>query len=155
MSVAIWLLLAAVLANGLLAGASLDQSIKQLPARSRIGPVAYSEYSKAADLGNGVVWYAALGVGAALITVAGAVAALHASRTGDATIAAWVCIALTIAHSLVTTRAAPTNFSQRKAAGQADELAAVFNRFERLQTLRVSLQVLTLLAVAWALVTQI
>ena len=34
---AIWLPLAAVMSNGLLAGASLDQSIKQLPARHRIG----------------------------------------------------------------------------------------------------------------------
>src|SRR5215218_7881413 len=34
---ATWLPLAAVVSNGLLAGASLDQSIKQLPARHRIG----------------------------------------------------------------------------------------------------------------------
>jgi len=34
------LLLAAAGANGLLAGASLDQSIKQLPARHRIGVLA-------------------------------------------------------------------------------------------------------------------
>jgi hypothetical protein len=34
---AIWLPLAAVMSNGLLAGASFDQSIKQLPARHRIG----------------------------------------------------------------------------------------------------------------------
>jgi protein-S-isoprenylcysteine O-methyltransferase Ste14 len=34
---ATWLPLAAVVSNGLLVGASLDQSIKQLPARDRIG----------------------------------------------------------------------------------------------------------------------
>jgi hypothetical protein len=49
--------LAAVLANGVLVGASLDQSIKQLPARKKIGSVAYSNYSRAADLGNGVPFY--------------------------------------------------------------------------------------------------
>jgi protein-S-isoprenylcysteine O-methyltransferase Ste14 len=37
---ATWLPLAAVVANGLLVGASLDQSIKQLPARHRIGVTA-------------------------------------------------------------------------------------------------------------------
>ena len=36
------LVLAATAADGLLAGASLDQSIKQLPARHRIGAVAES-----------------------------------------------------------------------------------------------------------------
>ncbi|MGH2514139.1 MAG: hypothetical protein ACRDHP_00640, partial [Ktedonobacterales bacterium] len=59
--------------DGILAGASLDQSIKQLPARHRMGVVAFSAYSRAADLGNGVVWYALLGVGAAVITIAAAV----------------------------------------------------------------------------------
>src|SRR3712207_1847610 len=69
------LIVAATAADGLLAGASLDQSIKQLPARHKIGLVAYSEYSRASDLGPGVLWYAVLGVGAALLTVAAAVAA--------------------------------------------------------------------------------
>src|SRR3712207_9031408 len=69
------LILAATAADGLLAGASLDQSIKQLPARHKIGLVAYSEYSRASDLGPGILWYAILGVGAALLTIAAAVAA--------------------------------------------------------------------------------
>ena len=38
-----WLLLVAVIGNGLLVGASLDQSIKQLPTRRRLGVVAFSE----------------------------------------------------------------------------------------------------------------
>jgi protein-S-isoprenylcysteine O-methyltransferase Ste14 len=38
---ATWLPLAAVVSNGLLVGASLDQSIKQLPARHRIGVTAF------------------------------------------------------------------------------------------------------------------
>ena len=51
------LLAGATALNGILAGASLDQSIKQLPSRHRIGPVAYSTYSRASDLGNGIPWY--------------------------------------------------------------------------------------------------
>lgn len=39
---ATWLPLAAVVANGLLVGVSLDQSIKQLPARHRIGVTAFA-----------------------------------------------------------------------------------------------------------------
>ncbi len=59
-------------ADGLLAGASLDQSIKQLPARRRIGVVAFSAYSRASDLGPGILWYGILGVGEALLTIAAA-----------------------------------------------------------------------------------
>src|SRR5215510_5163098 len=73
------LLLAATAADGLLAGASLDQSIKQLPARHRIGVRNYSSYSRAADLGNGVAFYGILGGGAAALTIA---AAITLYRTG-------------------------------------------------------------------------
>ena len=71
-----WILiltLAATAADGRLAGASLDQSIKQLPARQRIGVKAYSAYSQAADLGAGVAWYGILGVSAPLLMIAVAV----------------------------------------------------------------------------------
>lgn len=150
-----WLLVATVLANGLLAGASLDQSIKQLPARRRIGIVAYSAYSQAGDLGNGIAWYAALGVGSALLSLVASAVALDNSAEGQATAAASVLIALTIAHSGMTALAAPTNFSQRKAGGDPARLTAIFARFERLQTIRAALQALTLLAAAWALVARV
>ena len=55
--------------TGFLCGASLDQSIKQLPARQRIGIKAFSEYAKAADLKNGVIWYGIIGVGAAITSI--------------------------------------------------------------------------------------
>jgi hypothetical protein len=60
-----------------------------------------------------------------------------------------------MAHTLATARAAPTNLSQRAAAGDTARLAAIFDRFERWQTARVTLQILTLLSVAWALVARI
>jgi hypothetical protein len=41
-----------------------------LPARHKIGPVAYSEYSRASDLGPGILWYGILGMGATLLTIA-------------------------------------------------------------------------------------
>ena len=63
------MVLAATAADGLLAGASLDQSLKQLPARRRIGVVPYSSYSRASDLGNGIAFYGILGVGAAALTI--------------------------------------------------------------------------------------
>src|SRR5215472_13576253 len=53
MTVISLLLLAAAGANALLAGASLDQSIKQLLARHRMGAVTFSRSSQAADPATG------------------------------------------------------------------------------------------------------
>ncbi|HYZ00932.1 MAG TPA: hypothetical protein VFA92_05510, partial [Candidatus Binatia bacterium] len=102
MTVTLWLLLAALLSNGVLAGSSLDQSIKQLPARRRIGVVAYSEYSKAGDLGHGIAWLAALGVGAAVLTVVAALVGLLARPEPLAAAALVVILVLTLAHSFIT-----------------------------------------------------
>jgi hypothetical protein len=150
MNPTLWLL-AAVVANGLLVGASLDQTIKQLPARRRIGVLAFSDYSKAGDLGHGIAWYATLGIGAALLTVVAAVAGLTDRPDTQASAALWLALVLTVAHSLSTARAAPLNFSQRAAAGDATRLEAIFDRFERWSRARSALQLLTLLTVTWAL----
>ncbi|HUZ51007.1 MAG TPA: hypothetical protein VMU94_00545 [Streptosporangiaceae bacterium] len=50
--------MAALVADGIQAGLSLDKVIVQLPARRRIGVTAYAAYARAADLGNGIAFYA-------------------------------------------------------------------------------------------------
>jgi hypothetical protein len=145
------LLLLAAGANGLLSGASLDQSIKQLPARKRIGVLAFARYSQAADLANGVAWYAILGIGTAVLTLIAAASALAANLGPAATTATIAMIVATVAHMAATARAAPTNFSQRRAGDDEQALAAIFHRFTRWQTFRVSMNVTALIATLWAL----
>ncbi|HEV7235439.1 MAG TPA: hypothetical protein VGN15_04605, partial [Ktedonobacteraceae bacterium] len=135
--------------NGVLVGASLDQSIKQLPARHRIGPIAFSAYSRAADLGNGIVWYVFLGVSSALVTIAAAVLTFVAGNLQ--TLPILIAAILSVLHSIATSQAAPTNFRQRKVANDEAALTAVFNTFERWQTVRAILQTLTFLALLWAI----
>ena len=146
------LLTAATAASGLLAGASLDQSIKQLPARHRIGVIAFSRYSQASDLGNGIAWYAGLGIGAALLTIGTAIAAFIQEISSNQALPIYVAGVLAILHSLVTVRAAPTNFSQRRYQNDEAALAVVFDRFTRWQALRAILQVLTFGTLLWAMV---
>jgi hypothetical protein len=134
--------LAALVGNGFLVGASLDQSLKQLPARKTIGAVAYSRYSQAADLGNGIPFYSALGIGAAGLTIAAGL------KTGGK--AAKGAAILSALHSFVTTKAAPIEFSQRDYVDE-QSLSNILARFERWQTPRVSLQVATLAMSALAL----
>jgi hypothetical protein len=151
-SLTLALALAATALDGVLCGASLDQSIKQLPARHRMGAVAFSAYSRAADLGNGIVWYATLGIGAALVTIAAAATGLIAGIPFAQSLPLLVAAILSILHSLATTQAAPVSFSQRKVANDEAALARVFDRFARWQTLRAVLQAFTFAAMLWALV---
>lgn len=145
------LVVAAAALNGILTGASLDQSIKQLPARHRIGAVAYATYSRASDLGMGIAWYAAIGVSAAVVTVAAAVVAVAGNIGSSRGVPLVIAGVLSVLHSLATSRAAPTLFSQRRMTDEAS-LTAVFDRFTRWQAVRVCLQVLTFVATLWALV---
>jgi heme A synthase len=140
--------------DGLLAGASLDQSIKQLPARRRIGAVAYSVYARAADLGTGIIWYAALGIGSALLTIVSAIVALAQSSLGSVALPLYLAAAVSVAHSFTTLRAAPTMLAQRHIPAMAEnepELRALFDRFERWQMARVILQVVTFMLMLWTL----
>ncbi|WIG61270.1 MAG: hypothetical protein OJF49_004018 [Ktedonobacterales bacterium] len=146
------LIAVATAADGILAGASLDQSIKQLPARHKMGMVAFSAYSTAADLGSGIVWYATLGIGAAFLTIVAAVVVFLQAAPAAQAWPIYVAAVLSVAHSLATTQAAPTNFRQRHAAGDEKQLAAIFAKFARWQTVRATLQVLTFAAALVALI---
>lgn len=149
------LILAAVALNGILVGASLDQSIKQLPARHRIGSIAYSAYAKASDLGNGIVWYALLGIGAALLTIVTAIVVFTQRNSAPFALPVYLAAILSILHSLATTQAAPTMFSQRRHENDEAALTTIFNRFEHWQTIRAILQLLTFLALLWALLVYV
>jgi hypothetical protein len=126
-----------------------------LPARHRIGLVAYSEYSCASDLGPGILWYGILGVGAAVLTIAAAVVAFFQRVPPASAAPLYAAAGLTVLHSLAMTQAAPTNFSQRQVVKDEAALARVFDRFERWQTLRAALQVFTFGAMLWALVAYV
>ena len=147
-------LVVALAANGMLVGATLDQAIKQLPARHTIGDVAYSAYSRAADLSNGVPWYAGLGVGTTVLTLAAVVIGLRARPTARIRLALLSGAVATFGHMAVTAVAAPLNFSQRDATSAA-ALAQVFDSFEKLNALRAALQILALVAIGWALLGQL
>jgi hypothetical protein len=153
MSSPLWLglVVAATAVDGVLAGASLDQSIKQLPARHRIGVVAFSAYSRASDQANGVAWYAALGIGGTVLTVAAAISRLAVGAPAAHRWPALVAGSLAIAHSVTTARAAPNNFSQRQVGDDEAALRRVFDRFERWQTVRAALQLATFVAMLWTL----
>jgi hypothetical protein len=144
----------AVAVNGILAGAALDQAVKQLPARNELGAEAFSAYSQASDLAQGVPWYATIGIGAAVLTVVTVVAGVRVPLPVGVRRALWVALAGTIGHMGLTALAAPVNFSQRKAADVA-ELADIQDTFARLNAVRTGLIIVVLVGLVVAILWQL
>lgn len=128
-------LICATTLTGLLCGASLDQSIKQLPARHVIGAIAYSAYAKAADLKNGVPWYAILGISSALTAIATGILAYTYHSPGSVALPLYLGGVFALCHSLCTSQAAPLFHSQKR-TNDREALQNIFNKFDRIQTLR-------------------
>lgn len=121
--------------TGLLCGASLDQSIKQLPSRHRIGVRKFSEYVKAADLKNGVLWYAILGVGGSLFTILTGILVWQKMPDSHFSIFIYISAFAALGQIISTTQAAPAYFSLKKNDTEED-LRRILNKFERIQTIR-------------------
>ena len=157
MTAALALQIAAVVVATMGATASLDQLIKQVPARHRIGVVAYSAYSRAADFHTGIPYYVPIILGWLVLMPAAAVAGWRDGASGQRSFALAAMLGGLVAHLLVTAVfAAPALLSQRR-IGTNDEqaLTAVFDRFQRWHLVRTVVDVATAGAAVWALVATI
>jgi hypothetical protein len=151
---AVALQIAAVVVASMGATASLDQLIKQVPARRRIGVVAYSAYSRAADFHTGIFYYAPIILGWLVVIPAAAVTGWRDGASGQRSLALAAMVGGLIAHLLVTAAfAAPALLSQRRIRPDDEKaLTAAFDRFERWHLVRTVIDVATLGAAVWALV---
>jgi len=86
-------------------------------------------------------------LGTALLTLIAAGAGPAGQPPTAVAMALWVAIATTAAHSAASARAAPTHFRQRRLGTDEAALTAVFDRFQRWHTIRVTFQVTALAAV--------
>ncbi len=151
MYIVFWISVLATFLNGLLTGASLDQSIKQLPARHKLGSVVFSKYARAADLGNGVLFYGTLGIGAALTTISAAILTVTTNNLLVNRSFIIVAAVFSVLHSLITTQAAPLYHSQRKVSDEKT-LTQIFNNFEKWQTLRSPFLLITFFSSLFAVI---
>ena len=129
MSVAFRLLAVTVAINGLLAGASFDVAAVKLPTRHRIGPVAYANFARGNDLGNGLVVYPASGISAALLVFVTTITIYFADGSFAVMVPLLLAYAGTVAHSACTGRAAPIMISLRRTTDEKAVLAAKLDRF--------------------------
>jgi hypothetical protein len=143
--------MAALVADGLLAGLSLDKVIVQLPARRQIGVTAHAAYARVADLGNGIAFYPAVGVGAAVLTIAAFAVAAALAAPGTVTGLLAAAATLSLLHSAATGRAAPTMCQIGRADDTEAALTPLLTRFARWSAARAALQTATLIVVTLAI----
>ncbi len=144
--------LAATVATGLLAGVSLDKAIVQLPARHRRGIPGFASFSRANDLGNGLIAYPVLGITAALLSLC---AALSANLQETPISSAWplyVSALLAIMHSVATMRAAPNMLRFLKPIDDEKVLNEILDQFAAWHNVRAVLQVLNFAVLVWSIV---
>ncbi len=149
------LLILATFFTGLLAGISLDKAVVQLPARRRLGEITFAAFSRANDLGNGLVLYSALGIGSAFLTI---VAGIFTWVDKVPLSTAWplYCgVALAILHSFATSRAAPQMLRLRQPALSEEQIKASLDLFTTWHSIRAVLQCLDFAFLLWALIALI
>ena len=149
------LILAATVATGLLAGASLDKAIVQLPARHRMGMTEFANFSRANDLGNGLFVYPLMGIIAALLTILAALTVFLQRILLSHAWPVYVAAFLAISHSFTTARAAPNMLSLRQPSDDEAALVDILNRFARWHNVRAVLQVLNFVVLIWSIVAYV
>ena len=152
MNLVLSLLTLATAANGLLAGLNTDTALVKLPARRSIGAVAYATFARANDLGNGLVVYPLLGIGAALLTVLATALAYVERSQLEVLLLLSLASLLSLLHTFATTRAAPVMLSIKNTPDDEAILTAKLDRFARWHAFRATFQVLAFFVLLWALV---
>jgi hypothetical protein len=152
MNLMLFLLVLATATNGLLAGLNVDTALVKLPARRRIGVRAYAIFARGNDLGNGLVVYPLLGIGAVLLTVLATAIAFISHARGEVVPLLSFATLLSVLHTFATTRAAPIMLSLKNAPDDEASLSAKLDRFAHWHTVRATLQVVTFFLLQWAIV---
>jgi hypothetical protein len=135
------------------AGAITFRVLIDLPARHRIGPVAFAELSRATDLSGGLVFYPALAIGSALLSCAVWLATV---RTKAPRSTRWQAAAAAVSALLVlgvTMQAAPIMFRIGASPNDAASIQPLADRFAALTNIRALFADAGAVALLWALTT--
>ena len=146
------LILVATALNGMLAGASLEGSMVKLPARRRIGNIAYATFARGNDLGNGRVVYPIWAISATVLIFLATVVSWVTTQPLGLFLPLLLGSGTSVCHFLATSQAAPTMLSLKNTPNDETILAAKLDRFERWHAVRATFQVLTFFLMLWALV---
>ncbi len=140
------LLAFALLFSGLLAGGNVDRAVAAMPAWQIVGATGWAEFSRHADLGNGLFLYPVEAFGGALFALAAAIG-FQFDRDALASVKVLLYASVVLAASglLLTFEAAPIMLGIRDVADPA-ALARAFDGFWFWGNLRAICQVLAFVA---------
>jgi hypothetical protein len=152
MKAILWLVAISAVVHGILAGLSFDVAAVKLPTRKRIGAVAYANFARGNDLGNGRIVYPAGGILAITLVFGTTIGAYFAHSPSTVTLGLIVACIGTIAHSACTAVAAPIMLSLKDATNEVAALTAKLDKFAGWHTCRAVFQFLTFVVLVWTLV---
>jgi hypothetical protein len=144
----------AVVFEGMRAGAGTFRLVLDLPARARLGSVAFAEFCRATDLSTrGVVFYAIYGFGGVLLTLTAWLVTARGRSSPRVHNLLGAAVLWSIFVLVFTIQAAPLMWRVGSAPPDALLLAALLDRFTFWTTLRVCCVDLSFLATVAALVS--
>lgn len=146
------LLVVTVIVHGIIAGLSFDVALVKLPTRQRIGYVAYANFARGNDLGNGVIVYPMIGVLAVILIASTTIIAYLFNSPMPVRILLNISVVLTIAHTGCSAVAAPIMLSLKKTPDNESILKQKLDRFAFWHGLRASFQILTFIVLVISLI---
>ncbi len=105
---------------------------------------------------GGLIFYAGVGICGFVLALVVAALAFFQQISPVYAVPIYLAAGFWVLHMLITlTRAAPTLLSQRRHEKDEEALVAIFDRFERWQTVRVLMDVLIFGTMVWTLLTYV
>jgi len=140
------LLILSTFVSGLLAGGNIDRALVAMPAWQPIGATSWAEFSRHADLGNGLILYPVEAIGGALLTVAAAIM-FHFDRSAPRTavVPLYAAVLFAAGGLVLTVKAAPIMLGIRD-LGDPAALQRAFEGFWYWGNLRAASQVMAFVA---------
>jgi hypothetical protein len=145
------LLWISLIINGLFAGICLDIATVKLPARKRIGSLAYANFARNNDLGNGLKVYPYFFIASTLLSIINGVVG-YVNHYPESALVPLIIGAFTSAGCIFsTTQAAPTMWSLKKTSDHEKLLTEKLDRFAFWHNCRTLFQLSTFLLMCYAL----
>lgn len=152
-SVTRWVVIAATVLGGLLAGMAGDRAVVQLPAWQQLGVASWGAFTRQADLGRGLILYPAIGLGAMVCSILAATLLILDRRLSQGAQFPAGAAALLAVMAFAVTRWAivPHVLPLRGTPRDPAALSAAFQSVRRWWGLKAALHIATFLANLWTL----
>ena len=151
-----FLITAASLLTGLLAGGNVDRYIVQVPAWKHVNILSWAAYSRYADLGNGIFLYSFEAIGGSLLLISASIIVLiHKKAFKFVAVPLHLATIFAAMGLIFTFSAAPVMLSIPSMQNNEILLRHAFNKFHFWGLLRAIAQLLSFFACVSALVKNV